>query len=367
MKSRRYTLMSLGLILLGANLVHGEDLALAKIKVSAALRFQHEYTSKTGSGDKAGTHKEKMRARAALFGDVTDRISAKVQISTADDQNPTSTNSTMTNNANKKGMYLDLAYVDWKACDCNETPLMVTIGKQNNPYRSLSESQIIYDGDYTPEGLTIVHEGNLIARAGIYSILERKPQTDGTSEPDSGLMVAMLGHKGDMGPAKYFATASYHDFTNLKDNAALTPGFDGNSQSSGSRYIHEYKVGELQLQFTHTTGSWKVDVYADAIQNFAIEKNNTGWIAGFAGKQNERNPWMGGYAYQIIDKDATVGALTDSYFANGNTGGFGHIFKAGKGLADNTTLVAYWYHVKVDNDGSPFWTNKGLLNVEFKL
>ena len=108
---------------------------------------------------------------------------ATEEMATAESGNATSTNQTMTNNNDKKAVYFDLANVDWAVTDTTR----LLLGKMENPLRVLSQSQLIYDVDYTPEGLGIQNKfGCLFVNLGAFSIQERAPQstTSGTSEPD---------------------------------------------------------------------------------------------------------------------------------------------------------------------------------------
>ncbi len=363
MRSLLALLSILGLY--GSYQAGAEESALSKLKASADLRFRHEFTSKKGSGDTHGNHKERVRVSTALSGDVNERIFAKIQLGTADSASPTSNNSTFTSNSSKKGIYLDLAYVDWKFCDCDESQLKLTLGKQYNPYRLTWGSQILYDSDYTPEGATIYYDRDFFIHAGAYSIEDRTASST-TNPPDSSLMAGVAGYKGNLGAAKYMAAIGYHDFTNLKGQSALSSSFNGNSNSS-SLYIHEYKIGDFQLVISHPIGDWSLEAFANGVQNFGTNKNNLGLSTGLIAKQKADLPWAGGYMYQVVGKDATLGAISDSDYANGNVGALGHMFSLSKGIAANTNVAIRWYHSKVDNDGAPYWTNKGLFDIEFKL
>ena len=63
---------------------------------------------------------------------------------------PISGNTTFTDNASKKFVYIDLAYGKWTPVNTDFWSAAFTIGKMQNPF---SLSDLVFDSDYTPEGL----------------------------------------------------------------------------------------------------------------------------------------------------------------------------------------------------------------------
>ncbi len=328
-----------------------------KISVNGDFRFRHEYTSKTKATDTAEIHKERFRIRLNVNGKVNDKITLKSRLATADGANPISTNSTFTDNSSKKSIYVDIAAIDYKVCeDAN-----IILGKQEINLRPIGRSQLVYDDDYTPEGISLNSNKPLFARLGAFSIQERSPQADGTSEPDSWLMAGVLGYKND----HLLLAMGYHNFTALKKNATLTGGFLGNS-NSGGRYVNDYQVAEALAEIKWKLSSGTLSVYGDYIINFTADEKNTGVLGGtqFQTIDNAGKPlWTFSYTYQAIGKDATVSAINNSDINNGIDGGFGHIVTVGRAVAANTNLNLSVFRGQVDNGGIPFWIDRAFGDV----
>ncbi len=339
-----------------------------RIEVSGDVRFRHEYVNKTKPLDTSAYHKERLRLRFGAMAKINDEVRARFRLTTADGQNPLGPNATLTDNASKKGIYVDIGEIDW-------TPYqggMFMLGKMENPLRILPQSQVMFDVDYTPEGLAYAHQsGALFAKAAAYVIQERAQQGDGTSEPDSWLFSGLLGYKNESPEGLGLMGAiGYHDFTSLRKNAALPLGtsggnFLGNS-SVGTRYRHDYQVGEAigEVRLSRPGHVWIV--YADFLNNFYVDKANRALLAGFTFQtlNEQRKPvWSAGYGYQTVNKDATVSAINYSDFGNGIDGAFGHIFTLARTLGPNTSLTLTFTHANVDNVGNPYWADRGTADL----
>jgi hypothetical protein len=330
-----------------------------RISLSGDLRIRHDWISKSKPTD-SQAHKERYRARVGLKGQVSESLTAKVRLASADGGgDPISTNATFTDNASKKAVYIDLASLEWKMC---EDGTMV-LGKQEIPLKPVKRSQVLYDDDYTPEGVYVGGAKNgIFTKLGAFSIQERSPQADGTSEPDSWLMAGLVGFHKDLSDSmNIMIGAGYHDFTALKKNAALGGGsFYGNS-NTGTRYVHDYKVGQVLAEAKWKMSGSTLGVFADYIFNFAAEEDNTGLAAGAEYQildNSAKALWIFSYTYQMNGKDSTVSAINNSDFNRGIDGGFGHILTAGRAVASNALLNVTYYRGNVDNSGNPFWIDR---------
>lgn len=346
-----------------------------RIQMSGDLRFRHDYTSKARAADKSASHQERIRVRFGLESKVSETVRAKIRLATAAGQNPISANQTFTDNANKKGIYLDLAVAEWQPLEYQ----LFSIGKVENSFRVLTHSQILYDSDYTPEGA--IYSGkfeNLFVRTGGFVIQERSPQANGANEPDTWLLAGLVGYRADISESmSAMLSAGYHNFTAIKKKSALapnssttSPNFFGNTFSgtgASARYEHDYQVGQVLGELRFKTASSLTTLYADMINNFYISEDNFGYTTGVTFQtldENSKPLWTMGYAYVSVDKDATVSAINNSDFANGQDGVVGHIVTVGRALGSNASLMLTWNNAHIDNDGTPYSTDKGLLDLQ---
>lgn len=344
-----------------------------KIEMFGDIRLRHDYTTKTKPTDTSDSHQERLRLRVGLMAKVNSQIKTKVRIATSQGQTPLATNQTLTDNANKKGLFVDMATVDWSPLEDHS----LWLGKMENPFRVLPVSQLMFDVDYTPEGAAYQGNfGHLFLKTAGFIIQDRTQQVDGTSEPDSWLLAGLVGYKADLTENIGLTIAGgYHNFTALKKNAALAPGvstttlnFAGNSSTGaglGARYRHDYQVGELLAELRWKVGNSMVTGYFDALNNFYLKEENQAYLVGTTWQQlDEKNKpiWMIGYGYQSLEKDATVSALNNSDYGNGTDGSWGHILQISRALGPNSNLTLFWYNTHIDNNGTPFTTDKGLID-----
>lgn len=327
-----------------------------KIKVNGDFRFRHEYVSKKKKIDNANIHRERLRARLQVTGQVNEDVTAKIRIASSDGASAISNNTTMTDNASKKAIYIDLANIDWAVTETLHT----VAGKQENPLRAVNKSELIYDSDYTPEGLSASWSGPLFIRGAGFVIQERAPDASGASEPDSWLLAGVAGMKMDLGEGlSLTAGGGYHDFTSLKKNAAVGAGSLGNSMT-GARYVHDYQVGEVFVEGQMKWEGTVVSLFADAIQNFGAEEGNT---AVQSGVQVQFTPITIGYSYLTQGKDSTLSAANNSDLNDGIDGAIGHTVFLGYAAAENTNVNLTIWHGKVDNSGDPFWIDRAALDL----
>lgn len=341
-----------------------------KVQLNADFRYRHEYVTKTRVTDNADTHRERFRLRFGASAQAAEKIKIKFRLASGQDGDALSTNQTFTNNSTRKDIYIDQALVEWSAYEGGT----FNLGKMENPLRVLGQSQLIYDVDYSPEGAAYIGQhGAVFSRLAGFSIQERSTQaTTGTSEPDSWLLAALLGYKADINESLAFTTAvGYHNFTALKKNPALptsataTTSFYGNS-NSGARYTNDYQVGELLGELRYRQSTWAAGVWFDAINNFATDEDNQGILTGATWQtlDDKAKPvWTLAYTYQALAKDATVSAVNNGDPGNGMDGSHGHLFQVGRALNPNTSLMLSYYNIHVDNDGTPFTTDRGLLDL----
>ena len=79
--------------------------------------------------------------------------------------------------------------------------------------------------------------------------------------------------------------------------------------------------------------------------NDAVTDQDTAWLLGAKSKVFGLNL---DYNYRDVQRNAVVGAFTDSDFANGTTGSRGHKFKVGYDIDKNFAIGATYFLTKAD-------------------
>jgi hypothetical protein len=303
-----------------------------KVTVKGDLRYRFESIDQEG---KPSRERERIRARLGADAKVNDSVKAGIELSTGQ-KDPVSDNQTLGDGENKKDMNLNLAYIDWTLRP-DSASLNLVAGKIKNPF--LGVSDLIWDGDLTFDGAalkgrTAAGPIDLFANAGSVVFQER------AADSDSRLLAGQLGAKARFtDEVSLLVGGSYYDYDNMA-------GFDvldwegknnayGNSTVRGSivkgvtnsAYAADYALaqGFAQLTYWIPTLKMPLNLYADYVVNGDASADDTGYLYGTSlGKAKNPGTYELGYAYHKLEKDAVVGAFTDSDRTGGGTDGRGH-------------------------------------------
>ena len=293
---------------------------------------------------------------------------------------PISNNQSFQNNGSKKGIFLDLVYGKWTPIKTADWQGSFTIGKMENPFVF---SDMVFDGDYTPEGAalqltyTLNDQHALKSSAGAFVMDEisgsshdpyfygaqLRLESTWNKHWSSSVGVAALGVLNE---DKLNATrSSTFDVTatatnvvssttwtvpninggNLRSAVGGLSGSVGNLQNNYTPVIADASVTFTLEEFWHYTAPFPIKLGADFIHNPAAENQNNGYSAGLTfGKAGKKGLWELGYRYKYLEGDAWFEELVDSDFGafyqsgstrSGNASGYvagtnvkGHIIKA---------------------------------------
>jgi hypothetical protein len=264
----------------------------------------------------------------------------------------------------RKPIWLDLAYIQYKVL-FNNGKLMA--GKMNNPFICVGKSQLIWDGDLTPEGiagnfnLDVIPDVNLFLNGAGFWLKES------SSSYDPMVYGAQAGTKLkflDMKMTAGFGYFEYIDITNQApyDWKAGTSGF-GNTIVNG-KYINNYMLGEGFVDFSMNLFDFPVMLYGDYVLNNGAGNYqdrgvyNRAYLYGFVfNKAKSEGSWEVGANYRQVQKDAVVGAFCDSDFIGGGTSGEGYQVSASYVPADGvkTTLTFFRNTTKIDQTIKPLY------------
>ncbi|MEI2415517.1 putative porin [Orrella sp. JC864] len=99
----------------------------------------------------------RIRARLGIKAQITDNWLAGVRLATGSDDSPVSTSDTLGNSMGKKDIWLDQAYVTWRAADWASA----TAGRAANPFES---TDLLYSGDLNFDGISAAFQRPLPGR-----------------------------------------------------------------------------------------------------------------------------------------------------------------------------------------------------------
>lgn len=339
---KRSFVVGLGLLLFPALLSATDWWESCKIK--GDLRYRHEMIDTEG---RDARHRQRVRARIGIEGQVSDMTNVRVQLATGSDD-PVSTNQTLDNGFSTKPIMLNLAYFEIKP---QTLPgFIIQGGKFHNPFFKPGSSELLWDSDLNPEGGLLSWQTQSeplslrLIGSGLW-IDERSSDKDSWMAAGQGILVFNLKPQN----TKVSVGGGFFDFVNA---AGYTAFFDGepmgNSVDSLDRYLNDYEIVELFLEASRDFEKIPVTVMADFATNTATDSLNQGWLVGACiGKAKKPGSWSIRYVYREVQKDAVVGSFTDSDFRGGGTDAKGHEIGGCLQLAHNTTFGVTYFSNKI--------------------
>ncbi|MBL7180307.1 MAG: putative porin [Desulfobacterales bacterium] len=329
----------------------------------------------------------RIRARVFVDGKVSDEVSAHFMLCTNQDTNKeaTTTNQSLTDDFNDKGIYLHRAYGTYKPHWLEG--LELTAGKFKNTFL---HTDIMWDPDVNPEGIyeryqyqgwktfqPFVHLGQMVVN-------EVDLQTD-----DAALYIYQGGFDWKIGPVKWTLAGSYYDWANLHNSKYLhTADYrkgGGNTftgalvntsvypnTAATAQYKYDYNLAEAITYLNFKAWSVPVKLTFDYIKNTdgdVPDDKDTAYYAGFTLGQNKQKGDMSlDYKYARIERDAVIGSMNDQDFYGANRKG--HKVTFSTLLLDKLMFqTAYFYTDPVTAwvPNSTNWTNEKNWEHEERL
>jgi len=344
------------------------------IKVNGDLRYRHEMIDMEG---KDARHRHRVRARLGVFGEVSPYTKVGIQLATGSDD-PVSTNQTLGDAFSTKPIGIDLAY--FQAQHHALSGLTVTGGKFNNPFFKPGGSELIWDSDWNPEGGVASFKRDIdnvsltLIGAGLWI---------NESSSDDSYMAAAQGvvrFRFDEKKSSLAVGGGYFNYANTEGFEAFYESDDpkGNSlaavvdtlgNTTGYVYATDYDIFELLAEATTEINETPVTLMVDYVGNSAADSLDTGWLVGFmAGHAKDPGSWEFRYIYREVEKDAVVGAFTDSDFRGGGTDAKGHEIGGAVALAKGTAfgITCFINEIGLDAD-DPIGFNRLQVDLQLKF
>ena len=253
-----------------------------KVSVGGDLRYRHEMRDEEKIDKADGTrHRQRIRARVGLKGEVNDHIKVGFRLATG--PGIRSTNTSLDGSWEKKSFNLDLAYFEW----AGEEGIKVIGGKMKIPVYRPGKSELMFDDDLTPEGLTVSYDsaggnnlesGQIFANFNTHWLDEKFSSDENRDHPDSILIGGQLGFRWEA-KLHYTLGVGFYDFTSVKGREAL-PSFSGNSETDGV-YDNEFSVGQIFFEAKVKGGGRPVSIFMDYLKNNYPKSLGNAYLIGF--------------------------------------------------------------------------------------
>ena len=331
----------------GAHAAEGNE----TVKINGDFRYRHENTDQEGKEPRT---RHRIRARLALTATLEENLKLHFQLVSGSDE-PLSTNQTLDGAATTKDFRLDRAYFAWQHIPSS---LSVLGGKMKNPFLTPGKTELIWDGDLSPEGLAASYtkeseKTEFFLTGSSFWVDERSSAQNSTM---AGVQ-AGLTHKLD---GSWFRVgSSYYELFNLT-GPLYNDNFFGNTPSDTLwtdddnfivHYANEFKMLEIFAEFGFNTQGIPVVFFADFVSNYGADTDDQGYLFGMAiNKAKKPGSWTLKYNYREVQPDAVLGASTDSDFIGGGTNGKGHEMSFVYQVAAQAQLALSYFANKIDLD-----------------
>jgi hypothetical protein len=340
-----------------------------RISMNGDFRFRYENIDVEGKDDR---NRSRIRARVNVIGNLPQNVEVGVGLATGGDD-PVSTNQTLGSGGSSKDIRLNLAYADWAPVD----GLHLVVGKFKNRLVRVAKNGLMWDGDWTPEGMAITYEKGWFFGNALGSWLESDSKT-GNDEFSWG---GQVGVQFEPAGIKLKGGVGYYAF-----KTAGSSGFFGDP-SDPDDYFGNSVVGptcgdvdgictyEFDYEMTEVFGEAGFDlfgspavVFFDFVNNSDPDENDTAWSVGTRiGKTKKDGDMQFSYWYADKEADALFGLLTDSDFGGGGTDNKGHFLKFAYAMNKSWVLDVQYFINEIDVSTNETDYNRLMLSTAWKF
>lgn len=341
------------------------------VKINGDLRLRHEIFDKKTNGQ-TDRVRERFRLRLNMDFGLPNKFTVKTTLASGTGEQ-VSTNQSFDNLSSQKSLWIDKAYLVWAPIDM----LKFQAGRMDNPIWRQYSSDVVWDGDFNPEGFSESYS-QLVGPVSVFAnalqmvvdedsgnntseaIGTNQFNTFGNSQRDQWMIGNQIGVEFRLPMESRFklAYANYDWINERFGDFGAGVNNEGNRRSVASStgsLVNNFTVNE----FTGVLSSWiyklPVQVQGTWIENSAARgvfnpKEDTGWQLGtIVGKAGAKNGWEVAYFRKHVRTDATVADVADSDFGDGGTNREGNIMWAAYSPLDWMIFSAKYFQTKVIN------------------
>ena len=330
------------------------------LKFGGNLRLRHDTLQEMGGP--TDRNRERFRLRFGLVATIQDFM-VKFQMASGTGSQ-FSANQTETGDFNQKSLWIDQAYLAWKA----QEHITLQGGRMANPFWLVYASDSMWDPDLNPEGYAQKFDLPMGDRLGLFANAGQFVTTDAftsggaaTSDKNVWIFGEQIGAKTTLfEETKWTLALANYAFINERLNPTVAaPGVTnpGNSISAAGVLLTPFNILEFTNEFAFHAGPVPLSLQAEYVTNTQYQRGagtavlsggRTGYQVGaIAGKASAAHTWEGAYFYKYLEQNASVANLADDDFGNGGTNRAGHIFWVAYAPRDYVQLKLKYYITRV--------------------
>jgi len=259
----------------------------------------------------------------------------------------------MNNYFTKKDIWLDRAYINWHPE--NAPGLKMIGGRMAQPWTKVAESEVVWDNDVNPEGVAVQYsrkfgDTNVFASGGAFTLKDNVTGFGPEFNNDLRMYYGQLG--ANLFPGEDFkvtvGTSVFHYYKDklgvptTTPNAGLGLTLNGNNSTEFQLYEGFSQVDILGLPLP-------LSLYGQYVQNpnanGPADDEDTAYMVGLLTRV-----WEIGvnYSYRDVERNAVVGAFTDSDFAAGFTASKGSKLQLSYNISKNFQFLTTYFYTESD-------------------
>jgi hypothetical protein len=265
-----------------------------------------------------------------------------------DSNDPISGNATFNDNASKKLIGIDLVYGKWSPLNTPHWTAAFTGGKMENPF---VVSDIVFDPDYTPEGLGEQFGYSINDKHALRLNLGQFVLDEFSSKAEDPFLTGAQIRWDALWTPKIQTTLGLSGYmisgTETLTSANVPDIGRGNTRNAKGALVNDFNPVVVDVSATYNldsapyyTGAFPIRVGGTYLNNPAAKNKNTASEVGITfGKAGKRNTWEIGYRYKTLEADSWYEELVDS-----DTGAFYQKAPPGgsSGYGPGTNLRGHW-------------------------
>ncbi len=305
----------------------------SKIKLNGDVRLRYQGQDNDPGG--TGRGRGRVRYRLGITAKPTDgwEVGAGLASGSSD---PRSTNQSFDSTFSSKGINLDYAYAQYQVND----HIKAIGGKFKRPNYLYLTSDLMWDGDITPEGFSMNFSypselGTTFANSGIWVLEENSGSND-----DPHMMYGQLGQR--FGNDSIFGSLA-GTFYSFSDNPVLGSFVTAGTNSDPNFSEIFALAGELGVKDLFGNGI-RTSLFAEWVtNNDTITSEDDGYLIGVKASQG---PWSLAYNYAHLEQNAWPDILPDSDRFGGLTGIKGHEIAFTYSIMRNVAVGVDYYMIE---------------------
>lgn len=301
----------------------GKVKQLGNFNFSGDLRARYEGFFREGETTR---NRERFRIRFNVTGKISDEFSGGFSIATGSLDDPVSTNQTMTGFLNRKNFGVDKAYITYKPQYAKF--LKLEAGKFAFPWY---RTALTFDSDVNPEGFaeTLSFDLKFSVLNNITFVGFQLPFNEVSGGPDSVILggqiqtrfqisskikLSLYGAAMDIKNADPIAMAQFGSDVSLKPSLNNTNSLQYNSSGSVIGYAGAFAYLDAIMKLElNTSLHFPTTIQFNFVNNMRGPRERSGyWADLLLGKAVEAKDIQFGYSIIRIEKDAVIGAWSES-------------------------------------------------------